>query len=293
MPGKGKKGSKGRKRSKGRKVAKPRMPRKGKQQTVTEVARAFLYECSGGMDENKKRDEFLAKAKKLDRGRATRSVIENVLRAALFQGQAWERGNPAMRKRKHVSGAKNDQICFAAREHLYECPGGMDTNETRDKFLASAARDEKAMGRASLYSTIGNIVRAAYHQGLMVGREHVDADPQPRASKVRKVRRKKQGPLDAGDRHVLRILVEEIGVGIAERLGVTADDQDEHVTILMEHLSTLTDRFDCTGKEPGLWKVELQQIAHDILDRVLERTQEKLQVIMGASAWQTMGLPQF
>lgn len=190
--------------------------------------------------------------------------------------------------RKARRGPKNDPITMAAREFLYECPGGMDENEKRDKFLAVAKRDEQA--GEPLYNIVGNVVRAAFFQGKRYVDDHAADIVQKEA---RRKRGRKQGPLDAGDRHVLRSLVEEIGVCIAERLGVTSDDQDEHVTILMEHLSTLRNRFDCTDTEPELWKMELNQLAHDILNRVLERTQEKLEGLMGASAWKTMGLPQF
>ncbi len=70
--------------------------------------------------------------------------------------------------KKHEEG-KNDPICSAAREFLYECPGGMDENKMRDKFLAAAKRDEKK--GLPLYNIIENVVRAAFFQGQAVGKQ--------------------------------------------------------------------------------------------------------------------------
>lgn len=58
-------------------------------QTVCGIARAFLYELPGGVDANVHRDEFLEKAKEAeDIWTEDAVVIEHILRAAFFQGQA-------------------------------------------------------------------------------------------------------------------------------------------------------------------------------------------------------------
>lgn len=187
---------------KSEKVGRSRKPAREKPTPIADEARAFLYECSRGMDENEKRDKFLERAKSEETGGDLTDTVRNVVRAALFQGEACGRGNPLMRKKK------------------------------------------------------------------------------------------KCGSLDAADKNVLFILLEEIGVGISERLGVHDDNEDEHVDTLVNVLKDLDENFDHEGGDADHWKDELTQLASDILDCVLGRARERLESLMGASAWKEMGLPQ-
>ena len=55
---------------------------------LTRAAKLFLYECPGGMAENKKRDECLRCAGRDEKRKRPRfNVLENLIRAAFFQGQ--------------------------------------------------------------------------------------------------------------------------------------------------------------------------------------------------------------
>ncbi len=188
--------------------------------------------------------------------------------------------------RKVGRGPKNDPITSAAREFLYECPGGMDENEKRDKFLAAAKRDEQK--GEDLYNIVGNVVRAAFFQGTAYVKE---AAPVTRKGSPGKTM--PRGRLKEKHLLIIRLLMRAIGSDLFKRLESQTGDPDAHDTRLLKDLKSRFDRYDYDKDDPELWNSELDWIGRDILDCILERVQEKFEVLMGASAWKTMGLPQF
>lgn len=64
--------------------------------SLASITKLFLYECPGGMAENKKRDEFLRCAERNEKHKRPRfEVMQNLIRAAFFQGQHQGRAQAA------------------------------------------------------------------------------------------------------------------------------------------------------------------------------------------------------
>ncbi len=191
------------------------------------------------------------------------------------------------KRSKAVKGAKNDPICSVAREFLYECPGGMDTNEMRDKFLECAKRDEQK-GRP-LHNVVGNVVRASFFQGQQVGKDAAEVV----GSGPRKKLRKKQGPLTSGDTMLLRRLAVAIGDELNERLEPKDHTGRSNVQILVDGFIEARTCFDQTGEEPDLWESQITETASAIIQTVLDCAKRGIQRRIGEKSWKDLGLAHF